>query len=667
MAVITGTNADDKIHGTGASDILNGLKGADQMIGGFGDDTYIVDNLKDVVIEYANQGHDLVQSSVSYTLAANVEDLKLVGTAAIDATGNELDNVIIGNDGNNTIDGGAGADTMAGGNGSDLYHVDNAGDQVVEGLNVPGWDSVWSTISVAKLWDNVEGLALLGSADLNATGNDLNNAIAGNSGSNIINGGRGADTMGGGAGDDTYIVDNAHDVVIEKAGEGTDSVRSAVSHLLEENVENLTLIGHDNISALGNALDNVLIGNDGNNTLSGGAGNDTMTGGKGDDSYVVDSLGDQVIESPGGGVDTIYTNIDYSLAGLTDVENLHLTGNVGHHGIGNAFDNVIVGSNGDDNIDGGAGADIMSGGLGSDRYFVDNVGDVVNETGSYDIDEIDSTIAFDHAVANVESYVFNITTGLHFTGSSVGNAITGGSADDTIDGGAGNDFLVGREGNDTLIGGAGDDHLLGGEGVDHMTGGSGNDTYFLDNVDDVVVEGINGGEDSVAATFTLTNLFANVEEGYLAGDGNIDLTGNKLDNVLYGNHGNNTVDGGLGNDEINGQDGNDTLIGGKGADTFDFDMSPLYLQNDGQDTIKDFVKAEDVLSFDHIQDHNGDHKITMDDLLASVSSVVDHGSGQSVDVTFENGGSITFAGAGTGAVQHITDLVAHVDTQIHVS
>ena len=109
----------------------------------------------------------------------------------------------------------------------------------------------------------------------------------------------GADTLAGGLGNDTYTVNDAGDVVIENAGEGTDTVLSSVSYTLPDNVENLTLTGIDPINATGNALNNILRGHDGAhiNTLDGGAGADTMRGGDGSDYYVVYNDGDVVIET----------------------------------------------------------------------------------------------------------------------------------------------------------------------------------------------------------------------------------------------------------------------------------------------------------------------------------------------------------------------------------
>ena len=117
--VINGGNGSDTINGLGGNDTLNGGANADTMIGGTGDDIYIVDNTSDVVTENPGQGMDTIQSSVTYTLSANVENLILTGSGNIKGTGNALDNAITGNSGNNVLAGLAGADALDGGLGTD--------------------------------------------------------------------------------------------------------------------------------------------------------------------------------------------------------------------------------------------------------------------------------------------------------------------------------------------------------------------------------------------------------------------------------------------------------------------------------------------------------------------------------------------------------------------
>ena len=184
------------------------------MFGGAGNDTYTVDNAGDRTLEVAGAGTDSVTSTVSHTLGANVENLTLTGTAAINGTGNAR------------------------------QHADG-------------------------------NAQCTRRRRLLRRGNDTLRGVAGN---DTLDGGVGADTMVGGADNDTYVVDNVGDRVTERRGRGIDRVNSSVTYTLGANVENLTLTGDAGaINGTGNASDNVLHGNAGANVLNGGAGNDTMT------------------------------------------------------------------------------------------------------------------------------------------------------------------------------------------------------------------------------------------------------------------------------------------------------------------------------------------------------------------------------------------------------
>lgn len=531
-AVATALN---QVTGTAGADTLTGTLGADLMQGLGGNDTYVVNNVGDIVVEALNAGTDLVQSSIDYTLTDNVENLTLTGTANLNGTGNALNNKITGNAGNNVLDGGLGADTLIGGLGNDTYYVDNAGDITTEAASA-GTDTVISSINWT-LAANIENLTLSGTANLNGTGNTLANTITGNTGNNTLNGGAGADTLIGGAGNDTYIVDNLGDIVSENLGEGTDTVQSSVTYTLSANVENLTLTGAGAINATGNAQDNVLVGNTGNNILDGGLGADSTAGGLGNDTYIVDNVGDNVVENAGEGTDNVKSSISYTLG--ANVENLTLTGTADLKATGNELNNVLTGNAGNNVLDGGLGAATMIGGLGNDTYYVDNVGDITTEATSAGTDTVISSFNWTLGT-NLEDLTLSGTANLNGTGNTLANTITGN---------AGNNILNGGTGADTLIGGAGDD------------------TYIVDNVGDIVSENVGEGTDTVQSSVTYT-LNANVENLTLTGSGAVKGTGNELDNILIGNAAANTLTGDAGNDTLDGGAGADVLIGGTGNDTY---------------------------------------------------------------------------------------------------
>ncbi|MGB8920079.1 MAG: calcium-binding protein, partial [Pseudomonas sp.] len=295
----TGNALNNVITGNAGNNILDGGAGIDTLTGGAGDDTYIVDSQSDKVIEVAGEGHDVIRSSVSYTLAANVEDGVLLGNANLNFAGNALDNVLTGNAGNNILDGYAGADTMIGGDGDDSYFVDSQSDKIIEAVG-EGHDVVRSSVSYT-LSANVEDGILLGTANLNFAGNASDNVLTGNAGNNILagyagndilDGGAGNDTLIGGTGDDIYYVDSRTDIVTELAGEGHDVIRTSISYTLSANVEDGVLLGNANLNFAGNALDNVLTGNAGNNILDGYAGTDTLMGGAGADIFRFSAVGD---------------------------------------------------------------------------------------------------------------------------------------------------------------------------------------------------------------------------------------------------------------------------------------------------------------------------------------------------------------------------------------
>jgi serralysin len=279
-------------------------------------------------------------------------------------------------------------------------------------------------------------------------------------------------------------------------------------------------------------------------------------GGVGDDVYFVDNAGDVVVENPGEGTDTINSTAHVRLS--ANVENLTLVGSADLQGYGNGLTNLLYGNTGNNILNGEAGADAMFGGPGSDAYFVDNAGDVVFENANEGNDTVFSTANYGLA-ADVETLVMQGSGDFQGYGNNQVNTIYGNASNN-------------------LINGAG--------GADVMIGGAGNDTYFVDNVGDGVVENVGEGADAIFSTVDYT-LPANVETLVLQGAGNLNGTGNALANSMFGNSGDNRLDGGAGADVLTGNAGNDTFV---------FHMG----QGDG-DTVVDFAgngaAAGDSLQF----------------------------------------------------------------------
>lgn len=216
---ITGSAGVDVLVGLDGADILDGGGGADRLIGGAGADAYLVNTGNDVVVELAGDtGIDKVVAFASYTIPDNVE-LLVMGAGGLTGTGNALSNRLVGSDGADTLvglggaddlDGGAGADTMIGGADADTFHVDNAGDKIVESAGGPG-DLVIATANYV-LPAEVETLQLSGAARI-GTGNDGVNLLIGTIGDDTLSGKGGTDILQGGAGNDTLIGGTGQDIL----------------------------------------------------------------------------------------------------------------------------------------------------------------------------------------------------------------------------------------------------------------------------------------------------------------------------------------------------------------------------------------------------------------------------------------------------------------------
>jgi Ca2+-binding RTX toxin-like protein len=241
---------------------------------------------------------------------------------------------------------------------------------------------------------------------------------------------------------------------------------------------------------------------------------------------------------------------------------------------GFAGQDTLAGGGGNDILDGGVGADSLTGGTGNDQYYVDNAGDLVIEQASGGNDLVYSSIDYTLG-SNVENLTLTGSASLIGTGNSLDNEITGNSGNNSLSGGGGSDTIDGGSGADTLIGGIGDDQ------------------YYVDNVNDQVIEQASAGTDLVYSSIDYT-LGSNVERLVLTGSTSLNGTGNGLNNIITGNSGNNSLSGNAGNDTLNGGLGADTLTGGSGSDRFLFTTLNNSLLA-SFDRIMDFSIGTDVL------------------------------------------------------------------------
>lgn len=441
---LNGDEGDDTLIGGLGNDILDGGTGADDMSGGLGDDTYTVDDVGDVVNE-TGAGTDTVNASVNFTIAAQIENLVLTGSAingtgnagANTITGNGLANnlgggadndilnglggsdrldghdgddqlnggegadTIVGGDGDDFIDGGAGADFMIGGGGSDTYVVETFGDRVFERFfgTAGDIDTVQSFLTFSTGF-TIEALELQGTANLNGFGSSLENTLSGNSGNNKLFGGGSDDILNG--------------------NDGIDQ-----------------LFGNDDNDTLSGGADNdLLVGGAGDDVLDGGTGADRLYGGTGDDTFIVDNLGDVVVEfnfEPG--TDIVQSFVSFKIAGT--IERLELQGTDNIFGFGNNVANAIIGNDGNNSLAGAGGSDFLSGGDGDDQ-------------------------------------------------------ILGQSGGDNLFGGDGDDRLSGSFGNDSYTGGAGFDKIY-----DADFAGDADNFIVAPGMDTDVVQGFQNGRDEI--------------------------------------------------------------------------------------------------------------------------------------------------------------------------
>jgi len=366
------------------ADTIIGSSLADVLSGNGGND--VISGLNGADRLYGDAGED--------TLYGGLHDDQLFGGAD--------DDQLFGEEGNDTLYGGSGFNEFDGGTGTDTAWFADSTAAIRVTLNGSSEAFVHSGIFLRGTIKNVE----------NIVGGDGNDTITGDGLANLLNGSNGNDTLNGGGNDDRL----------------------------------LGSVGNDSLH--GDQGNDELQGGSDDDHLDGGLGADALTGGSGNDTYVVDYIGDTVIEVANGGVDTILSSATYVLAG--EVENLTLTGGAAIDATGNGLANSLIGNAAANRLDGRGGADKMKAGLGDDTYIVDNAGDAVDEAGGGGQDTVVSSVGFALG-AGLEDLALVGTSDIAATGNALANAITGNAGDNSITGGLGRDVVGGGAGADSFI------------------------------------------------------------------------------------------------------------------------------------------------------------------------------------------------------------------------
>ena len=405
--ILTGGAGNDTIYGMSGNDQLDGGGGADLLYGGIGNDLYFVVDNNDTIFEDAGGGTDTIQSSITYSLVSlpNVENIRLTGTANINATGNDHSNMLISNGGANVLNGGIGTDIAS----FELSHAAVTASLLTNSATGDGSDTF---ISIENL-----------------VGSIYNDSLTGNNSNNVLDGLNGVDTLTGLGGADIYMVDNVGDVVVEAAGDGIDTVYSSVTYTLSANVEHLQLYGTLAINGTGNAADNVIRANNMDNTLSGLSGNDQITGEDGNDTAVYRGN---------------FSDYTISYDGATALFTVH------------------------DNVAGRDGTDSVK----SVEFF--QFADVTKTAAD--------VIPLVPMVRNGISFLPDRYAGPATTawGQPIHFQFIGDSSNEVVQGTAYNDFINVAGGDDAVNGGAGQDVIDGGVGSNFLTGGEGIDIFFSD-------------------------------------------------------------------------------------------------------------------------------------------------------------------------------------------
>ncbi|HQY95183.1 calcium-binding protein, partial [Caldilinea sp.] len=454
--------------------------------------TFSVDHWGDVINDSTLFDGDKVTASVSYDLPEGVNDLTLTGALNLFAVGSSASDILRGNAGSNWFDftEGQGSDTLAGGKGDDVYRINSLRERVEPDANPAGMGGVVITELVdegtdtlvsgfwsCKLPDNVENL-ILGTP--NETDGSLRYYLSGKK--NIYT---------------HLLIGNTLNNIVDAS-------------LYEEQASGQWWFGYRSDSAF-SSIDDF--------RLDGGGGADTLIGGLRDDTYVIDNVGDVVVEL---GVadgrrnysnDTVETPFEASLSQLPYIENITLVGSNAVNATGDGGDNILSGSL-------NTAINYLTGGTGDDTYVV-GAGDVVVELAGEGVDTVlvaasASTLIHLADFENVENLRLLDGAGATFVEGHDGvNVLTGGSAGERLAGLGGDDTIYDQyqgtpsaysylnvspsADNDTLEGGTGNDRLTSYGGVDVMDGGAGDDVLDIRGAvrNVTVLLGLGEGHDTV--------------------------------------------------------------------------------------------------------------------------------------------------------------------------
>ncbi|WP_338025959.1 VCBS domain-containing protein [Agitococcus lubricus] len=520
---LLGAADNDTLIGGDDHDTLVGGMGDDLMIGGQGSDRYEVDSLNDQVIEYSQEGFDVVLSTIDYRAPSEVEGVRLVDnylltgqTQDLIAYGNALNNSLLGNAGHNFLSAEWGSDYLDGAGGNDSLDGGEGNDTLQGGI-----DDVYVVVTPEPNGQIVTIVEMSTNDDV-LDGGMGDDQLDGGSGSDRLWGGEGNDTlMGGGAQRDYIVVNEAYYEIINQPVLANDDYLDGGlgDDYLEGMSGNDTLYGGEGNDYLHSGdieyerdepdwttISNYLDGQAGNDTLYGGNGQDTLyawddggydelEGGYGDDVYYIDGYYsadinhlEQIFMDDGSHcgllsgdidyshylktnyavTDSVWENVDggydivYSRMSVRlwgDIEEVHLIGDVNADIVGNDFNNRLIANHRHNILDGGLGADTLIGGLGNDIYIIDDASDVINELTNQGQDIVISMLNGYQLAYEVETLYLG--TGVYQAqANDLDNLILGNGLDNHIQGLSGHDRIRGAEGNDTVLGGAGDDSYI---------------------------------------------------------------------------------------------------------------------------------------------------------------------------------------------------------------